>query len=38
MLTYLSCCLVLYYTRKYNLAWLIRIKRLRAIPDAIQPQ
>ena len=38
MLTYLSCCLALYYARKYNLTWLIPIKRLRTMPDAVLPQ
>lgn len=38
MLTYLSCCLALHYARKYNLNWLIPIKRLRTISDATQPQ
>ena len=37
MLTYLSCCLALHYARKYNVTWLIPIKRLRTMPDAILP-
>ncbi len=35
MLTYLGCCLTLYLARKYKLDWLIPIKRLRSLPDAV---
>ncbi len=38
MLTYLSCCLAVYYARKYKLSWLIPVKRLRSMADAAQPQ